>query len=180
MTTTRSNQDGAHIRDAFVHTLSMRADMLLDERTWRPCVVYLNGHYWGVYEIREKVDDTDFTDYYYDQGKYDLQFLKTWGATWSEFGGAQSQTDWDDLVAYILSNDLSIPANFDYVDSQLNWQSLCDYFMFNSYIVSQDWLNWNTGLVERNGSFGRQEKMEVYPVGYGCFIWSLHQLYWNS
>jgi gliding motility-associated-like protein len=138
-------ENGAHIRDAFVHTLSMKADMKLDERTWRPCIVYLNGVYWGVYEIREKVDDSDFTDYYYDQGKYDLQFLKTWGATWSEFGGAQSQTDWDDLVAYILSNDLSIPANFDYVDSQLNWESLCDYFMFNSYIVSQDWLNWNTG-----------------------------------
>ncbi len=59
---------GAHIRDAFVHTLSIRADMLLDERTWRPCVVYLNGEYWGVYEMREKVDDHDYTDYYYDQG----------------------------------------------------------------------------------------------------------------
>lgn len=36
-----SFEDGAHIRDAFVHTLSIRADMKLDERTWRPCVVYL-------------------------------------------------------------------------------------------------------------------------------------------
>ncbi|NVK66480.1 MAG: CotH kinase family protein [Flavobacteriales bacterium] len=137
-------ENGAHIRDAFVHTLSDRADMKLNERTWRPCVLYLNGEYWGVYEFREKVDDHDFTSYYYDQGKYDLQYLKTWGGTWSEYGGAQAQTDWDDLVAYILSNDLSVPANFDYVDSQLNWKSLCDYFMLNSYIVSQDWLNWNT------------------------------------
>ena len=54
-----SFEDGAHIRDAFVHTLSIRADMKLDERTWRPCVVYLNGQYWGVYEIREKADDHD-------------------------------------------------------------------------------------------------------------------------
>lgn len=137
-------ENGAHIRDAFVHTLSDRADMKLNERTWRPCVLYLNGQYWGVYEFREKVDDHDFTSYYYDQGKFDLQYLKTWGGTWSEYGGAQAQTDWDDLVAYILSNDLSIPANYDYVDSLLNWKSLCDYFMLNSYIVSQDWLNWNT------------------------------------
>lgn len=139
-----SFENGAHIRDAFVHTLSQVADMKMDERTSRSCILYLNGEYWGVYEIREKVDDNDFTDYYYQQGKYDLQYLKTWGGTWSEFGGAQAQTDWDDLVAYILANDLSIPANFDYVDSLLNWESLCDYFMLNSYIVSQDWLNWNT------------------------------------
>lgn len=139
-----SFENGAHIRDAFVATLSIRADMKLDERTWRPCVLYLNGEYWGVYEIREKYDDHDYTEYYYDQGKYDLQFLKTWGGTWSEYGGPQAQTDWDDLVAYILANDISIPANYDYVDSLLNWESLCDYFMFNSYIVSQDWLNWNT------------------------------------
>ena len=37
-----SFEQGAHIRDAFIHTLSIRADMKLDERTWRPCVVYLN------------------------------------------------------------------------------------------------------------------------------------------
>ncbi|MCJ8291137.1 MAG: CotH kinase family protein [Crocinitomicaceae bacterium] len=139
-----SFENGAHIRDAFVATLSIKADMKLDERTWRPCVLYLNGEYWGVYEMREKYDDHDYTDYYYDQGKYDLQFLKTWGGTWSEYGGPQAQTDWDDLVAYIMANDISIPANYDYVDSLLNWESLCDYFMFNSYIVSQDWLNWNT------------------------------------
>jgi gliding motility-associated-like protein len=35
-------------------------------------------------------------------------------------------------------------ANFTYVDGQLNWESLVDYFVLNSYIVSQDWLNWNT------------------------------------
>ena len=58
-------ENGAHIRDAFIHTLSIRADMKLDERTYRPCVVYLNGEYWGVYEIREKADDHDYTEYYF-------------------------------------------------------------------------------------------------------------------
>ena len=139
-----SFEDGAHIRDAFVHTLSDRADLKMNERTWRPCVLYLNGEYWGVYEIREKVDDHDFTSYYYDQGKYDLLYLKTWGATWEEYGAPNAQAEWDNLVAFIMANDCSVPANYNFVDSLLNWESLCDYFMFNSYIVSQDWLNWNT------------------------------------
>ncbi len=135
---------GAHIRDAFVHTLSIRADMLLDERTWRPCVVYLNGQYWGVYEIREKADDHDYTKYYYNQDKFNLQYLKTWGGTWEEYGAPNSQTDWDNLVNYIMTNNMAPGPEFDYVKSQLKWASLADYFMFNSYVVNQDWLNWNT------------------------------------
>lgn len=136
---------GAHIRDAYVQTLSQNADLKLDERTWRPCVVYLNGQYWGVYEIREKVDDHDFTNIYYDQDEYNLQFLKTWGGTWQEYGAPNAQPDWDALRNYIMTNNMGNAANFSYVDSQLNWESLADYFVLNSYIVSQDWLNWNTG-----------------------------------
>ncbi len=135
---------GAHIRDAFIQTLSQRAKLKLDERTWRPCVVYLNGQYWGVYEIREKVDDHDFTNIYSNQDEYNIQFLKTWGGTWSEYGGPQAQTDWNTLRNYIMTNNMGNAANFAYVDSQLNWESLADYFMINSYTVNQDWLNWNT------------------------------------
>lgn len=135
---------GANIRDAFIHTLSIRADMLLDERTWRPAAVYLNGQYWGLYEIREKADDHDYTDYYYDQDKFNLQYLKTWGATWEEYGAPNAQNDWNALRAFIMGNNMGPGADFDYVTSQLKWASLCDYFMFNSYVVNMDWLNWNT------------------------------------
>ncbi len=139
-----SFEDGAHIRDAYVHTLSQKAHMHMDERTWKPCIVYLNGQYWGVYEIREKIDDHDYTNYYSDQDKYHLQYLKTWGGTWSEYGGAQAQTDWTTLRNYINSNNMGNATNFAHVDTTLNWQSLIDYFVLNSYVVSQDWLNWNT------------------------------------
>lgn len=137
-------EDGAHIRDAFVHTLSIRADMLLDERTWRPCVVYLNGQYWGVYEIREKADDHDYTSYYWGQDKFHLQYLKTWGGTWEEYGAPNALADWNALKNYIMTNSMAPGPNFDYVANKLKWASLCDYFMFNSYVVNQDWLNWNT------------------------------------
>ncbi len=137
--------NGAHIRDAYVQTLSQLANLNLDERTSKFCVVYMNGQYWGLYDMREKVDDHDFTDFYYDQNKNDLQFLKTWGGTWSEYGGPQAQADWVNLRTFILGNDMSIAANFANVDSFYDWKSLIDYVVLNSYIVCSDWLNWNTG-----------------------------------
>jgi gliding motility-associated-like protein len=135
---------GAHVRDAYVNELSQRGKLSLDERTTRFCIMYVNGQYWGVYDIREKVDDADFTEYYYDQPEDDVQFLKTWGSTWSEYGGAQAQTDWNNLRSYISANSMAVQANYDYVDSVYNVGSLVDYFALNSYTVCSDWLNWNT------------------------------------
>jgi gliding motility-associated-like protein len=153
-----SFEDGAHIRDAFIHTLSDRAEMKLDERTWRPCIVYLNGQYWGVYEIREKADDNDYTDYYYDQDKYDLYYLKTWGNTWEDYGTPNALNEWNTLKNFVANNNMGNPTNFAYVDSLLNWESLCDYFMINSFTVNQDWLNWNTAWWRGTNPLGDKKR----------------------
>ncbi|MCB0705686.1 MAG: CotH kinase family protein [Saprospiraceae bacterium] len=134
-------EDGAHIRDAYVHELSQRADMELDERSYEPSVLYVNGEYWGVYDTREKVDDHDYTKEYYDQGKEWIDFIKTWGGTWQEYG---SWDDWYDLHDFILSNDMADAANYDYVKTQFNVLSLIDYMILNTHVVCKDWLNWNT------------------------------------
>ena len=132
---------GAHVRDAYCQTLSGLADLHLDERTSESCIVYINGQYWGVYEYREKGDDSDFTNRYYDQGRYDIDFLKTWGGTWTEYGNG---ADWYDLVDFITGNDMTVQANYEQAVSELNEMSLIDYFILNSYVVCADWLNWNT------------------------------------
>lgn len=145
--------DGAHIRDAYVHTLSQLGGLKIDERTSLFCVVYVNGQYWGVYDIREKVDDRDFTDYYYDQDK--LDFLKTWGATWAEYG---DMVHWNNLFTYITSNNLAISSNYNYVDSLYNTGSLIDYVVLNSYTVCTDWLNWNTAWWHGHNQNGDKKK----------------------
>lgn len=154
----------AHIRDAYVQALSQAGDLKLDERSYEAAVVYINGQYWGVYDLREKVDDADFTKYYYDQDEFNIQFIKTWGGTWSEYGGAQAQTDWNALVTYIMGNNMGDAAAFTYVDGELNWKSLVDYFCLNSYVVCADWLNWNTGWWRGMDPSGEHKK-------WGYILW---------
>lgn len=153
-----SFEDGAHIRDAYIHTLAERAGMELDGRRYEPCILYLNGQYWGVYETREKADDHDFTSYYYDQDEFDLYYLKTWGGTWSEYGGNAAQTDWDNLRNYIQNNNMGVAANYNYVQDRLNFLSLIDYFIINTHTVCMDWLNWNTAWWRGTDSSGQQLK----------------------
>jgi gliding motility-associated-like protein len=147
----------AHIRDSYVHTLSQRGNLHLDERTWSPCVLYVNGQTWGVYDIREKVDDNDFTNYYYNQ-KDSLEYLMTWGATWEKYGTPNALPDWNSLLAYISANSLSNPAKYAHVDSILNVKSIVDYFILNSWAVTSDWLNWNTGWWRGTGTTGQEKK----------------------
>lgn len=150
-------EGGAHIRDAYVHTISQLGDLRMDERTARLGALYVNGEYWGVYDFREKVDDADFTDHYYDQSGSDIEFIKTWGGTWAEYGDP-TMTEWNDLVAYITANDMSVEANYEYVNERYNIGSLIDYIVLNSYVVASDWLNWNTAWWKGNDPDGDKKK----------------------
>jgi hypothetical protein len=141
---------GAHLRDVFAQKLSEMSNLELDERRTTFISLFVNGQYWGVYDLREKVDDNQYTDYYYgqdyiyrDSDDY-IQYIKTWGDTQPEFGNQPAIDAWDDLMAYVQNNDMAIDANYNYVESQLNIDSLVDYFVLNSYLVNKDWLNWNT------------------------------------
>jgi len=142
-----SSGGGAHIRDAYVCELSILGNLHLDERATRTCIVYLNGSYWGVYEVREKIDDTDFTNHYNNQERGQVDYLKTWGSTWAEYDAApafNAMGNWNTLRSFITTNNMATPANYNYVITQYNHMSLIDYFILNGYAVCTDWLNWNT------------------------------------
>ncbi|NOX48902.1 MAG: T9SS type A sorting domain-containing protein [Chlorobi bacterium] len=135
----------ALLRDFFVQNLATKSHMKLDCRKGEKGLLYVNGTYWGVYGYREKVSDHDYTKYYYDQGKFDIQFLKLWGGTWAEYGGQQAFTDWNALHDFIKFNNMADDENYDYVTSQLDVSSLVDYILINSFVVCSDWINWNVG-----------------------------------
>ncbi len=142
---------GAHIRDSYVQSFSQLTDLELDERSSLNCLVYVNGAYWGVYDLREKVDDKDFTRHYYDQRrKYKgaeeyVQFIKTWGGTAPKYGEQRALDDWAEIRDFVLGNDMGDSANFQVAEETLDLQSVIDHFVSNSFIVSRDWLNYNTG-----------------------------------
>ncbi|MBK6963629.1 MAG: CotH kinase family protein [Bacteroidales bacterium] len=135
----------AHIRDDFIQTISVKSGMNLDERKSSRCVVFANGQYWGVYAIREKVNDHDFTKYYYDQDKFNLHYLMLWGGTWAEYGGQSAFNDWNMFYSYVMGNNMADSANWAYVEERLDPASITDYMLINSFVVCSDWLNWNVG-----------------------------------
>ncbi|HMX41322.1 MAG TPA: CotH kinase family protein, partial [Saprospiraceae bacterium] len=160
------NKGSAHVRDAYIHNLADRADLHLDVRRGEKAIVYLNGEYWGVYDLREIPDDHDYTDYYYGQGEYDIQYILTWGNTWVEYGGPQAMTQWNQLYNYIISpaNNLADPTKYKYVTDRYDVTSLVDYVLVNAFTVCSDWLNYNTGWWRGLNPSGTHQK-------WGYILW---------
>ncbi len=155
-----------HIRDEYVQTLAVEGGMKLDHRTVQRVHLFLNGQYWGIYGMREKVVDHDYTNEYYDQGKYDLQYLGTWGNTDIEYGGIEAQDDWIKLRNFILENDMSIDENYRVAEDSLNMVSMIDYFLVNLTVVASDWINYNTGWWRGTNPEGDHKK-------WGYILWDL-------
>ncbi len=135
----------ALLRDFFVQNWSQKNGLHLDVRKGEKGVLYVNGQFWGVYGYREKVNDHDFTDYYYGQDKYHLYYLMLWGSSWAEYGGQAAWNDWNTLHSFIKNNNMADPENFAYVKSKYDYTSLVDYILINSFVVCSDWINWNVG-----------------------------------
>ena len=161
-----ANQGSTHVRDEYVQSLAQLGNMELDVRGVERVVVFLNGRYWGVYGLRDRPVDHDYTDYYYDQGKYDIQYLSTWGSTEIEYGGLKAQEEWVDLRNFILNNDMSIPENYAIAEDSINMVSMIDYMLMNLNVVASDWLNYNTGWWRGLNPDGDHKK-------WGYILWDL-------
>lgn len=145
------------IRDMYNHLLVEECDMAIDVRTGEFCVLYINGEYWGIYTIREKVDDRDYMEFRYDQPKYQVDYTKTWGGTWNEMG-ENGFEEWGDVVDFGLGNDLSDAANYTYIQDYLQKESMIDFFILNSTAVNRSWLNWDLSWWKGNDPDGEQLK----------------------
>ncbi|MGB1217550.1 MAG: CotH kinase family protein, partial [Saprospiraceae bacterium] len=160
------HEGSTHIRDEFIHQLAQDGGMKLDVRAVERVILFLNGEYWGVYGMRERPVDHDYTKEYYDQGKYDIQYLSTWGNTEIEYGGQQAQDDWANLRNFILNNDMSVDANYQIAEDSINLTSMIDYFLVNLNVVASDWLNYNTGWWRGRDLDGDHKK-------WGYILWDL-------
>jgi len=161
-----NHRGSAHVRDEYVHTLAAEGGMKLDVRTVKRAILFLNGEYWGVYGLREKIADHDYIGEYYDQGKYDIQFLSTWGFTNSIYGGQTALDDWMQLQNFILTQNMGLEENYAAVDSQLNIVSHIDWMLINTNTVAADWLQWNTGWWRGMDPEGDHKK-------WGYIVWDL-------
>jgi hypothetical protein len=121
-------------RDALSQGVSRH--MLCDTQAYRPAVMFLNGEYWGIHNIRERYDK------YYLENTYgvnpDNLDLRD-GSTMDEGDSAH----YNALSSFISNNNMANAANFAYVETQMDTDQFIDYFIGQIFARNTDWPNNN-------------------------------------
>ncbi|MCF8359992.1 MAG: lamin tail domain-containing protein [Prolixibacteraceae bacterium] len=106
---------------------------------YQPIVVFINGEYFGVYELREKIND-DFLEDNYGMNIDSLDFLGV-----SYFKGQQLEALRGSIDPFIDDfnrfQDMNIHADnyLDEVDKFLDIKSYTDYIIAESWVANNDW-----------------------------------------
>ncbi len=123
----------AHYRDGLFHQVSLHNDLDIDELGFKPSIVFINGQYWGIHNIRERIDE-DYLALDYGADRDDLLLME------EENLSIQGDTmHFHDLKEFIHSHDLNEEANWAHVDSLLDINSCMDYFSLEMFAGNADW-----------------------------------------
>lgn len=120
------------IMDPFLQQLSAGRNVAIQES--RPCVLFLNGEYWGIYNIRERYKEDYFLNYY-GISKGNVWMLDAGGMS---IGSYDAWNDFEAVKQFIAENDMSVAENYEKASELLDIQSLIDFYCINIYIDNTD------------------------------------------
>ncbi len=120
----------SHFRDALMSGLLEEWD--IDKQAYRPAHVYINGNYWGIYNLREKINRYFIADHH-GVHKDSIDLLEH---RYNVRRG--SRAHYMRLLRFLETRDLSIPANYAWVQTQMDVNNFMQYQIAQIYFDNQD------------------------------------------
>jgi len=135
---------GCMMRDAFMQSLIMKR-MDLDYLAYEPAVIYINGVYFGIQNLRERSN----ADFMYSN--YGLEEDKV---TWIEATNLGVDTDKDiatdagfaSLSNFLKNNDITNAAVYKQVCDSMDVDEFANYMIPEIYYSNNDWPNNNVKM----------------------------------
>ncbi len=118
----------SYFRDALVMSIIEKSNLKIDYQAFEPVAVYLNGIYWGIYNLREKLNER-YVSYLHNVNPNAIDILEDD----IELNHGKVD-DYKTLIEFIKNEDLAIPANYDYVASQIDMDNYLDYKILKIFI----------------------------------------------
>lgn len=106
----------------------------VDYLSSRPVTLYINGEYWGIYLLAERIDEHFLSDLSgYEQDSIDL--IEGWQGLVSEGNGREYSVLTDAVINY----DLTISQNYARVETLMDIDNFIDYQILQMFTVNYDW-----------------------------------------
>lgn len=133
-------------KDELAHTLV--SEMNMDHQAHLPVIVFINGEYWGIHNLRERQDKYYIQNNYgYDPDSLDMLGLSLDGA--EEIEG--DAIEYNKMIAFIQNNDLSVESNYQYIQTQMDIDNFIDYNISRLFLADYDWPRNNVRYWKKRG-----------------------------
>ena len=123
--------DQTIIKDDLAQNISSGLD--IDYQEFQPAIVFINGEYWGIHTIRDRIDER-YIEYTHNIDKDSVEF--------KEYGNI----DYANLITFIENNTLELDVNYNYVKTKIDISNYIDYTIVELFFKNYDWPTNNMRL----------------------------------
>ncbi len=125
-----------HLRDVMAHALAAEEDLETMARN-RPVKVFLNGQYWGYQNLKER------QDVFYLRSHFGVEIDEIDLIDDRDDAYEGDNAHWHMLYDFVEANDLSIPANYEYLETLMEMENFAIYNIHEIFAGNTDWPDHN-------------------------------------
>ena len=128
-------------RDGMIQTL-VKSKMDIDYQEYKPSIVFLNGEYWGIHNIREKMNEHYLeSNHGVDPDNIDLiEISKNVNVNYGD------RIAYDSLISFVSQKDMSLVENYEYIKKTVDIDEYINYQVAEIYSANGDFPGANSKL----------------------------------
>ncbi len=151
------------MRDALCSTIV--DEFGLDHMAYRPTAAYVNGEYWGILNIREKINEAFLVSHHgVDRDNIDIL----------EGGGTPivgTSDHYASMMTFASSNNLALKDNYNYMKQQMDIDNYIKYQVAQIFIDNRDWPGNNIKFWRERTSAGKWRWI-LFDQDFGFNTWA--------
>jgi hypothetical protein len=142
----------------------------IDKQHYKHVIDFVNGEYWGIHTIKERIDN------YFIQNLYgiddDLITILDQEYDVQGHGHAEDSLELANIQSYIISEDMTLIENYEYVEDRIDVDNYIDYMCSEIYLSNVDWVFSNVVIWRKTGAYNPG----AGPGHDGRFRWLMYDL----
>ncbi|MCF0070491.1 CotH kinase family protein [Dyadobacter sp. CY261] len=117
------------MKDSYIHQIAEGLNIELQD--YRPVSTYLNGEYWGLYDLRERQDEYYYASHYSLEPE-NIEFF-------TDDGIENNSGHYADLSNFIKTHNMADAGNYNYALQRMDMDNFVDYCIMELYAANWDW-----------------------------------------
>lgn len=156
-----------YFRDAITHQFYRSTGTEVQD--FQPVIKFINGEYWGIYNLRERYDRHYFNRNY-DIDRDNLDYLDIYHNREPQVSDG-SRTFYMAMLDYALENDLSEQEHYEHILTMMDIDSFINQTVLNVFVSNTDWPQTNVRMFRTRNEYSPEAGIKD-----GRFRWLINDI----